>query len=123
VVPAGQPAPNNASFLTPFHGFLFFTSTGGLWKTDGTAANTVLVSPVQPDGTGGSERQFVPYADRFLFFGKDTAGVRAIHGVSRLGCGEHDRDGTRCAGGNRAGRHYSDGTAERCAEPQGKLHA
>jgi ELWxxDGT repeat protein len=45
------PAELVPSQLTAFNGTLFFTTdTGGLWKSDGTAAGTVRVAAVDPSG-------------------------------------------------------------------------
>ncbi len=65
---------SNPDFLTNFNGTLFFSASDGingneLWKTDGTAAGTVLVKDIRPGGGGSnSNPEFLTNISGVLYF-------------------------------------------------------
>ncbi len=70
--PGGFFAPDN---LTNVNGTLFFTGVDPLhglelWKSDGTASGTVMVSDIDP-GSGGSNLGFLTNVNGTLFFAAD----------------------------------------------------
>ena len=67
------PATSNPSYLTNVNGILFFAadspSTGKeLWKSNGTAAGTVLVKDINPGAAGSSNPMFFVNVNGTLFF-------------------------------------------------------
>ncbi|MEG5002090.1 DUF4347 domain-containing protein, partial [Microcoleus sp. B5-C4] len=68
----GSSFPSSYSNLTNVNGTLYFTANDGtngneLWKSDGTAAGTVLVKDINP-GTGGSGPQYLANVNGTLYF-------------------------------------------------------
>jgi ELWxxDGT repeat protein len=61
--------------LTAFQGKLFFSAVGPegteLWKSDGTAAGTVLVKDINPGPDGSRPRLLTVHAGRLWFFAED----------------------------------------------------
>jgi ELWxxDGT repeat protein len=69
--------PSSPNYLTDLSGTLFFTADDGkhgqeLWKSDGTAAGTVMVKDINPGGSGGYYYGYGPTdltdVDGTLFF-------------------------------------------------------
>ena len=79
-----QPRQRRRSYptnLTNVNGTLFFTANDGttgdeLWKSDGTAAGTVLVKDINP-GTGGSSPVYLTNVNGTLFFAANDG----THGI------------------------------------------
>ncbi|MEG4914588.1 ELWxxDGT repeat protein [Microcoleus sp. B7-D4] len=68
----GSSFSSSYSNLTNVNGTLYFTANDGingieLWKSDGTAAGTVLVKDINP-GTGGSGPQYLTNVNGTLYF-------------------------------------------------------
>jgi ELWxxDGT repeat protein len=75
-----MPNPTN---LTDVNGTLFFTADDGahgreLWKSDGTAAGTVLVKDINPGGPGSDPASLTVVNGRLFFTAADAAGVRRL---------------------------------------------
>jgi ELWxxDGT repeat protein len=75
---AESPVPNssNPADLTNVNGTLFFSADDGahgrqLWKSDGTAAGTVMVKDITATGTAGSSPQDLTPVGGTLFFSAD----------------------------------------------------
>jgi ELWxxDGT repeat protein len=71
----------NPANLTPFNGLLFYTTTTTaegteLWKTDGTAAGTVLVKDIAPGSAGSSPTNLKVVGTTLYFSASD--GVNGI---------------------------------------------
>jgi ELWxxDGT repeat protein len=47
---------SNPQYLTVVNGVLCFSVAGGLWKSEGTAAGTVLVRDIAPGSTGSFDQ-------------------------------------------------------------------
>ena len=89
--------------LTNVNGTLFFAANDGthgyeLWKSDGTAAGTVLVKDINPGGSTGSGPQSLTNVNGTLFFtandGDDRSGAveeRRHRGRHRAGQGHQPR--------------------------------
>jgi ELWxxDGT repeat protein len=78
IAPAGQTltGASSPSILANVNGTLFFTANDGtsgleLWKSDGTAAGTVLVKDINPGSAGSTPEQLVA-VDNTLFFTATT---------------------------------------------------
>jgi ELWxxDGT repeat protein len=77
IAPTGQPlSGSDPSIMANVNGTLFFTADDGtngleLWKSDGTAAGTVLVKDINA-GTAGSTPQQLVAVDNTLFFTATT---------------------------------------------------
>src|SRR5437773_778096 len=68
----GAPRSSNPASLADVNGILFFTADDGatgteLWKSDGTAAGTVLVKDIAA-GAGSSGPSFLTNVNGILFF-------------------------------------------------------
>ncbi len=86
----------NPMHLTEMDDMLYFTAVTAsygreLWKTDGTQANTALVSDIDSDTTGSINDTLVVYNDK-LYFAADDG-----ESGNELWCSDGTEEGTRCA--------------------------
>ena len=74
--------PSNPSYLTNVNGTLFFTANNGalsqgeeLWKSDGTAAGTVMVKDIKPGQRGSGPGRLTNVGGTLFFFADDGSGL------------------------------------------------
>ena len=93
---------SNPQFLTDVNGTLYFSAADGvngteLWKSDGTAAGTVMVEDINP-GIGGSNPENLIQVTGVLYF----SAADAVHGTELWNLGSNTID-TKDTGGNSHG--------------------